>query len=667
MPKSPLPVPSHRLPSVLGGVALFLGGLSSNWAAAWQDPAWDTVGDRIVLQLADPTADHGAVVESVRRAGLDAVRSRRLLAPGWTVVDVAPRGEDDLRTAVAELAAGPGVSFAAPALRDPALADAAAGDDLFGAPFPRLILCGVGGDSALAVEVAAELAPELEPVDLDVGGVPGAVALWSPERDGYALLATVERLAADPRLAWAEPDWIITGRGAATPPNDPLFGDQWSHENTGQLGGTVDTDLQTLEAWELTTGSPTVPVLVIDTGVDLDHPDLGVLAGSDFTGEGGGGDAVNSCDIHGTWVAGCSSAIRNNGAGTAGASPDSPVLSARALVSDNPGGGFCPGSWTTQASWTADALDWGIQQGARVTVNSNSYGFTSTLIESRYAQAKLLDGVINFASSGNGAAATVSYPSSLAEVESVGAIDRTGAKWSQSNAGPNLSLVGPGVEVVTTDVAGFSGASFDDHVTLNGTSFSTPLVAGVAALVRTANPALDPDDVALYLKATARDLGTPGFDESFGHGLPRADAAVELALGERDGLFATPGQISITTGGTQTLELIAPPAAAGDFYLLLGTASGTTPGFAIDGFAVALNQDNWTTLTLTDANQGLFGNTFATFDGQGRATATITLPGGLNPALAGLLLHHTFLRVELAPFPVVAAEPPAPAPLDPEL
>ncbi|QDU68221.1 S8 family peptidase [Engelhardtia mirabilis] len=611
--------------------------------------------DQVLVRLAPGSSDHA---DLARWAGLEPRGVRALPGAGWGLVEVEPTTDEGLREAVAILTTSPEVLFAGPTLGDPRL-DPAAG---WGAPQPRLLLCGRDAQMQQALAAAADLAPELNLESAQLGGIPGALVMSSPERDGYALLETVELLASDGRLAWVEPDWWITGQGGLSTPNDPLFPQQWAHQNTGQNGGQVGVDLDTVEAWDLSTGSASVAVLVIDTGVDLMHPDLNVAGGEDFTDDGGtGGLPFNACDNHGTWVAGCVSAIADNATGVVGSAPASPVLAARAMISEfTPP--VCSGSWSSNASWTVDALDWGVTNGARVTVNSNSYGFTSAAIDARYQLAKT-QGVIHFAASGNFSAASVSYPSSLDSVVSVGAIDSTGSKASFSNTGPGLGLVGPGVGIDTTDRSGFNGGSLGDYVTLNGTSFATPLVAGVAALVMAADPTLQPDRVELMLAATATDLGTLGFDEQFGNGLPSARAAVELALGQRDAILGSPGQISLAAGGSQTFELLAGSGGAGAIYLLLGSASGTSPGLSLDGFVLPLVPDNWTNLTISQANVGIFSNTFSAFDTQGRAIASLTIPGGQNPFLAGLVFNHTFIRIVVGPIPYLAIQPPDPAPL----
>jgi subtilisin family serine protease len=602
--------------------------------------------DAIVVRAAPSVAAH---------LPPEAQGETRSLAAGYTLVSWpgASRAERDARLAL--WLGEDDVEFAGPVLEGHF-------DGGFGAPTPTLLVRGRDGDLSAAWSAVAEWLPLGVQVVPEPAGLRGALRLELPLRDGRQVLEVAAELARDPRLEWAEPDWLIAGRSAGAPPNDPLFAQQWDLLNTGQTGGLQGVDLHILPAWDRTTGSTQVPVLVIDVGVELSHPDLLLGPAVDLTGEGTGGAAGNACDHHGTWVAGCVSALRDNGLGLAGVAPGCPVLSARALVSEVPLG-FCNGSWTTLASWTADALDFGAQQGARVTVNSNSYGFSAQIIEDRYAQA-LGEGQIHFASAGNSGAQTLSYPASLPTVTSVGAVDAAGLKASFSNGGPELDLTGPGVEVPTTDRLGTAGGNpFGDYHVVDGTSFSAPLVAGVAALALSLDGALSPAEVGFLLAATATDLGLPGRDDAFGFGLVNADAALAVAAGEADALLAQPSAISLSSGGAQVLLLDGGDTAPGDLYLVLGSGSGTAPGVVVDGFLIGLVPDNWLALSVQSANSGLFGSTLGTLDGSGRNAATLTFPGSLPPVLVGLVLHHTFVRFDFAPFPVLATQPPAAEPL----
>jgi len=444
----------------------------------------------------------------------------------WHLVDLEPaaRDGDEVLARIAALARQDRVEFAAPLF-----VDRGGG---FTIPAPRL-LARVGGLwRGAAPEVVAAIDPGLVVVERDFGGLRGALLLGAADRDGFALLARANRLAADPRIAWAEPDWLFSGAGGLEP-EDPGFPTLWPLRNTGQFGGLPGLDMEAPAAWDVTTGSPAVRVLVLDTGVEQDHPDLNLLPGRDFTSDGpsGGGGPVNACDRHGTLVAGCIAGVLGNGIGSVGIAPSSPVLSARVFVSTP----ACNNAWISQASWTVQALAWGQLAGARISNNSNSYGgLQSQAIEDQYA-ATYAAGMVHFASAHNDGLAEVSYPASLPTVNALSNVMPDGTLNPTSNHGPELSFAAPGTGVLTTDRTGPDGSNAGDWVYVGGTSFASPYAAGVAALVLSAFPALGAAQVEERLRCSARDLGAPGFDETYGWGLVNAAKALEPAGVDADG------------------------------------------------------------------------------------------------------------------------------------
>lgn len=106
---------------------------------------------------------------------------------------------------------------------------------------------------------------------------------------------------------------------------------------------------------------------------------------------------------------------------------------------------------------------------------------------------------------------------------------------------------------------------------------------------------------------------------------------------------AIPASISIATGGVQSLGLHAGATHAGRTYLVLGSASGTSPGTSLDGLVVPLNADSYTTFALGSTNQGAYGATLGVLDADGRAGATLAVPAGLSPSLAGTRLDHAYV------------------------
>jgi len=389
-------------------------------------------------------------------------------------------------------------------------------------------------------------------------GMKGVYKLRSRARNGFEVLAAANALAERPEVSFAEPDMIFTGRGSAIP-NDPGFSNCWGLHNTGQLGGTPDMDVDGPEAWDLTTGDSSIIVVVIDTGVQQDHPDLNQIPGTDSTDDTGGlgdGGPVNACDVHGTPVAGCVSAIIDNGLGTVGVAPGCVVASARTFISNTPG---CNLSWSTQVSWTVQSLAWAESIGARVTNNSNFYGFMSSSIDQKYEDTRAA-GMVHFSSAGNGASPLITYPASLPCINAVTALDRTGALASFSNFGSGLAFSAPGEDIYTTDRTGADGWSGGDYTFATGTSFASPFAAGIAALILSGNACLDADDVEQIMQQAAVDLGSPGYDTTFGWGFVNAHQS----------LVQTPGSTDVNgDGAVDVLDLIdlllcfGQPAAGG--------------------------------------------------------------------------------------------------------
>ena len=348
-----------------------------------------------------------------------------------------------------------------------------------------------------------------------------------------AVLAAASALSGLDAVRFAEPDMIMSA-SPAVPTDDPGFGAQWALMNVGQPAcvsgpGIPDIDMDVPEAWPTTTGAPGLIVLVIDNGVQFDHPDLlgDPLLGFDATGQGGAGWPVHPCDDHGTAIAGVIAAIAGNGLGTAGVSPDVTFASARISTVNS----FCS-IWTIQGSWVAAAMEFGLSIGMRIT--NTSYTFpTSSLIDDAYANADAL-GVLHIVAAGNGSSSQLAYPAKLPSVMAVAAINSAGAKASFSNVGTGLSFAAPGVDVTTSDRTGSEGYASGDLCCISGTSLASPCVAGVAALAMSANPSLTNLATRSVLRRTCVDLGAPGYDTTFGWGIPNAEAAMKAALQPAD-------------------------------------------------------------------------------------------------------------------------------------
>ncbi len=432
-------------------------------------------------------------------------------------------------------------------------------------------------------------------IDTDYAGLPGVYRVRSAARDGLSVLALANALAADPSVKFAEPDMVFTGTAAALP-DDPLFGDLWGLHNTGQAGGVADIDVDAPEAWNITAGDDDILIVVLDTGVQQDHPDLHLGPAMDFTTDAGAGGPMNECDIHATWVAGCATAAFNNGLGVAGVAPGCRVASARIGISNTP---TCNLSWSGQLSWTVDALFWAETSGARVTNNSNAYNITSGAIREKYDDLRD-QGVVHFASAGNNGDSSTTYPASLPAIRAVAAIDRTGQRAAFSNYGGGLAFSAPGVEILTTDRTGADGDDPGDYHTVQGTSFASPYAAGVAALVLSYDPALSAYDVENIINRSCTDLGTPGFGGDFGWGLVNAAGALDLAH----------------TYPSWTWRSDAGPTAVSNAALAYDVARGDVVLFGgLAGFSA--KRDTWTwdgatwTLASTTGPAPRYGHTLA--------------------------------------------------------
>jgi serine protease len=310
----------------------------------------------------------------------------------------------------------------------------------------------------------------------------------------------LRRLRADQRIAAAEHNHL---RRAFTEPNDLLY----AKGNQGHYLRLVRMPA----AWDSAAGLPAKTVAVIDTGVDADHPDLSgrVLPGRDFAN-----DDMNAADDngHGTMVAGFAAATGNNGRGVAGAAWNARILPVKVL--DAAGSG--------SDADIAAGITWAADQGADVINLSLGGPSESETLEAavEYASGK---GALVVAAAGNDGFTTPSYPAAIPDVVAVGATDWSGNVVWWSNYGPWIDIVAPGYDVSSTALAAGPVDAYEDGY---GTSFSSPLVAGVAALVRAKHPTWSPGLVAAELERTARDAGPRGIDDSYGHGLLDAYAAL---------------------------------------------------------------------------------------------------------------------------------------------
>jgi len=354
------------------------------------------------------------------------------------------------------------------------------------------------------------------------------------------LAGVLQTLQANPAVEYAEPDYRYTLSGkvaaplqgpaaapnaAAVTPNDPIYGQQWYIQQT-----LVD------QAWGITTGSDAVLVAVIDTGVSTDHPDLSgkIVGGYNFVDRN---NNYTDRDGHGTLCAGIIGANGNNGTGTAGISWGVKILALKALTEQ---GG--------SSEDIADAIRYAADKGARVANLSLGGPQRSQAMGDavQYADSK---GMLVVAASGNDPSGKPSYPAGFDQALAVGATARGDTFTGFSSFGPYVDISSPGVGMWGPSV---DSSGRNNYIAENGTSFSSPTVVGIAALMLSVNPGLTNKQMFTILENSADDIGTAGWDEHYGRGRVNALKAVQYA--QDAGNHLAQGNVSLsettTTAGS---------------------------------------------------------------------------------------------------------------------
>jgi type VII secretion-associated serine protease mycosin len=325
--------------------------------------------------------------------------------------------------------------------------------------------------------------------------------------------------------------------------------------------------LKVADAHKLTQGEG-VTVAVIDTGVDP-HPDLreNLLPGID-TINAGSGDGRQDSDSHGTGMAGLVGAHGDSSNGALGIAPKAKILPIRYATS--PGDG--------DPDKFADGIDWAVTQNARV-ISASVGGSTSPRLTQAVKAAIDADIVIVAAAGNDPPDYGITFPAYLEGVVAVGASDRNGSRAAISVKGNKMGILAPGVDIYSTSTGGRYGRG-------TGTSPSTAIVAGAAALIRSRYPDLSAEEVVHRLTATAVDKGPPGHDDEYGDGVLDLMAALTadvppLAASPSAGASAS---VSPTAGPTATA---APPVAA-PRGMSTGTLLTVFAGFLALAIVIAL-------------------------------------------------------------------------------
>lgn len=361
-------------------------------------------------------------------------------------------------------------------------------------------------------------------------------------RDAWRTLVSIKRLAQQPGVAAAEPNYRVS---AAATPNDEAYPLQWHYPL-----------INLPAAWDITSGSPDVIVAVIDTGILGGHPDFAgqLVPGYDFIrdpdsaadGDGidpdptdiGAGDL--SGNFHGTHVAGTVAAAGNNRIGVAGAAWGVRLMPLRALGAGGGGTSYDIGQAVRFAAGLAnDSGTLPSRPADIINLSLGGEGFSQ--FSSDLYQEVRRRGISVVAAAGNESSSEPGYPAGYPDVLSVSAVDAQRNLAPYSNRGGSIDLAAPGGDSGTD----FTGDGYPDGVLstdaadgdfaytfASGTSMAAPHVAAVLALMKSVNTDLSGDDIASLLAAGAMtdDAGDPGRDDDFGMGIINARKAVDAAI-----------------------------------------------------------------------------------------------------------------------------------------
>lgn len=282
-----------------------------------------------------------------------------------------------------------------------------------------------------------------------------------------------------------------TGTSYAAQADDPFYVRQTYLQQIGMN-----------QAWEVAKGSGNLTIAIVDTGVDLEHPDLkpNLVPGINLINPK---QPPNDDNGHGTNVAGIIAAVGNNDRGIAGMLWNTRIMPIKALEADGSGG----------ETKLGEGIRYAVDHGANIVVLSlglNKYSdYMSDIV--RYAEEK---NVLLVAATGN-EGNRVKYPAAYPTVLAVGGVSANGEVDPKSNTGPEVDVVAPW-DVFTTGLWGI-------YEPQDGTSMAAPQVAAAAALVWSRHPEMKAYQIRQWIRQTAQDLGPKGWDPASGYGLLRVD------------------------------------------------------------------------------------------------------------------------------------------------
>ena len=340
-----------------------------------------------------------------------------------------------------------------------------------------------------------------------------------PVPAGETALAARDRLVGKPGIEAVELDYVFQLEPSVSTQsvNDPFLDFQWHLPR-----------VQTEAAWAKGTGEGSL-VAVLDTGISQGGFDLdcrAFVSPYNAITQTAGLSAADDDNGHGTHVAGTVAQCTDNLEGVAGVARDADLMPVKVLDADGNG----------NTSWVARGVEWAKDHGADVINMSLSCDFCSSLMLSEAIETAEDAGVVVVGAAGNSSLGLVGFPASHPDVIAVSALDYADDLTWYSNYGSALSVSAPGGDL-SADLNGdtladgvlqetFVGGTFGYYF-FEGTSMASPHVAGAAAILKSVAPGAQPGQIREALEETALDLGPPGFDDTFGHGLIQISDAVD--------------------------------------------------------------------------------------------------------------------------------------------